>query len=113
MTNVGSSADIFPAILWLDRAIEAVRDVPIDAGGSVLVSFAVTRPAGAYSVRLDRTVDEFTVRDAPAPGVTGAPAAGGPTTSTGVVLTAVAVGLGLILAGAYAFGWRLPRPARW
>ena len=112
VTNVGSSADIFPAILWLDRAIEAVRDVPIDAGGSVLVSFSVARPAGAYLVRLDRMVGEFTVREAPMPGITGGPAAGGPTTSTAVVLAA-ALGLGLVLAGAYVFGWRLSRPARW
>ena len=65
VTNLGTETAVYPANLWLNDNIEGVVTVNVSPGETVPFSFSATKPEGAYSVRLERIVDEFQVQAAP------------------------------------------------
>jgi len=104
ISNAGSERAVYPGVLWLDGSIEAAKTVSVDAGGMSELAFAFSRPAGTYSIRLDRQIAEVTV-GAPAPRP---PATGGLAPTTSLLALAGAVGLLLVLAGVWLVRDRRP-----
>ena len=67
VTNTGQAKAVFPATLWIDDTVEAAQSVPIGAGETALVEFAIRRPEGVYKVRVDRLLGDIVVGAAPPP----------------------------------------------
>jgi PGF-pre-PGF domain-containing protein len=101
VSNSGAETAVYPAVLWVDGAIEAAKTVSVDAGGTAELEFTLRRPAGTYSIRLGRQITEVSVA-APIPRP---PATGGIAPTTSLLALAGIAGLLLLLAGA-----RLRRP---
>jgi len=69
ITNHSDAEAIYIATLWIDGTIETGKNVSIEAGGTVPVTFTVARDVeDNYQVRVDQLFESFTVTKAlPAP----------------------------------------------
>jgi hypothetical protein len=101
VSNSGAETAVYPAVLWVDGSIEAAKTVSVDAGGTAEVAFVLSRPAGTYSIRLGRQINDVSVA-APIPRP---PATGGIAPTTSLLALAGVMGLLLLFAGV-----RLRRP---
>ena len=70
VTNAGRTKAVYPATLWIDDTVETARSVPIGAGETAVVEFSISRPEGAYKVRIDRLLGDIFVGAAPPPSPT-------------------------------------------
>ncbi|MCI0441545.1 MAG: PGF-pre-PGF domain-containing protein, partial [Chloroflexi bacterium] len=62
--NTGASRAVYPANLWVDGTIEDSNVVAVDAGSTAQLDFTLRRPAGAYSIRIDRLFADVAVSPA-------------------------------------------------
>ena len=70
ITNTSQANAVFPASLWINDTVEAVKSISIGAGETALIEFSTTRPEGVYKVRIDRLLGNLTVGQAPLPSPT-------------------------------------------
>jgi PGF-pre-PGF domain-containing protein len=97
VTNMGLQTAEYPAVLWIDASVEAARSVTVGPGQTATISFAVARPPGTYSIRVDRQLAELTV----GPSDTQPPATGGLAPARWLLAVMGAAGLMLMLGGGY------------
>ena len=74
ITNLSEMAGTYVATLWINRTVEAGKDIFLEAGETKSISFTVTRTAeGSYEVRFDRLLDSFSVTKVVKPPIPPAP----------------------------------------
>ncbi|GAH79091.1 unnamed protein product, partial [marine sediment metagenome] len=69
VTNTGTAAGSYKVTLKINQAVEATKEVTLDAGASKEVTFTTSKDAGSYSVDVNGLEGSFTVKEkvAPAP----------------------------------------------
>lgn len=66
ITNVGGAEGTFQARLRVDNTLREIKYVPISAGQTKTISFAIDAAAGTHSIRLNSLAGKFSVLTPPA-----------------------------------------------
>ncbi|MBA7466756.1 hypothetical protein ES707_01946 [subsurface metagenome] len=103
VTNTGNSSGSYTATFKINGAVEATKEVTLDAGASQKVTFTTAKDvAASYSVDVNGLSGSFTVKEEVAPAPPPAPTPTPPTPAKpinwplvgGIIAAGVAVGLG-------------------
>ena len=61
MTNTSPGQAVYPAALWINHTIEAIKTIVFTTGGTTRFQFNIIQPEGAYRMRVERLLGEYVV----------------------------------------------------